>query len=177
MKKWGWLGALLLAMAGLSMCAKAYAEDTPKETHYYRLDFVVKEIGPDGKVVNARNYKTAISTGSGLSPVAVRTGTKLPVQTADKDSVIQIQYIDVGVNIDCRDAKETPDGLALKVSAEISSLAGSGSPGVGGSPIIRQNKWETATVVAPGKPTTILSSDDLDSKGKMEVELTATQIH
>jgi len=44
------------------------------------------------------------------------------------------------------------------------------------APIIRQNRWMAVATVAPGKPITLFSSDDIASKRKTEVELTATEI-
>ena len=140
------------------------------DAHFYRLDFVVKELGDDGKVVNSRTYLTTIST-DGLS--SLRTGTKIPLRTNDKG---EINYIDVGVNLDCQRVHESAEGLAMQISAEISSLAtpiGTGGP----SPIIRQNRWQATTVLPIGKPSIVFSSDNLENKGKMQVEVTATPMH
>jgi len=51
------------------------------EAHYYRLQFVLKEFGDDGRVVNSRTYDTNVATGGRFSQV--RTGTKIPVRTND----------------------------------------------------------------------------------------------
>ncbi len=45
-----------------------------------------------------------------------------------------------------------------------------------GEPVIRQNVWDSTVLVPIGKPTVVFSSDDLDSKGKMQVEVTATRV-
>jgi hypothetical protein len=42
--------------------------------------------------------------------------------------------------------------------------------------VIRQNKWDSSVLIPVGKPTLVFSADDLDSKGKMQVELTATKV-
>ena len=88
------------------------------DVHYYHLEFVLKELGDDGRVVNSRTYDTSVSS-SGKSS-SVRAGTKIPIRTNDKD---EIQYLDLGVNIDCDSTRETPQGLGLHISAEISSIA------------------------------------------------------
>ena len=142
------------------------------QAHYYHLEFVVKELGDDGKVVNGRTYRTTVSTDDKMS--SVRTGTRIPVHTNDKGG--DIQYLDVGVNIDCRQAHEIPAGLALQITAEISSLATPNPAGDISTPIIRQNHWQSATVLPLGKPTIVFSSDNLENKGRMQVEVTATPI-
>jgi hypothetical protein len=36
--------------------------------------------------------------------------------------------------------------------------------------------WDSIVLVTIGKPTVVFSSDDLDSKGKMQVEVTAARV-
>jgi hypothetical protein len=173
MRKIAILCLVLLTVPHFAPAASAQeAKAAAPEVHYYHLEFVVKELGEDGKVVNSRTYRSDISTAS-LS--SVRTGTRIPVPVSSKGGDDQIQYIDIGVNIDCNRAHETPEGLAMEITAEISSLA---TPGVAAptTPIIRQNKWMSSTVLPAGKPTIVFSSDNLESKGRMQVEVTATPI-
>lgn len=160
-----------LLSAALPLSAQETAAPAA-QVHYYHLEFVVKELGDDGKVVNSRTYRTTVSTDDKTS--SVRTGTRIPVHTNDKGG--DIQYLDVGVNIDCRQVHEIPAGLALQISAEISSLATPNSPSDVSLPIIRQNHWQSATVLPLGKPTIVFSSDNLENKGRMQVEVTATPI-
>jgi hypothetical protein len=47
---------------------------------------------------------------------------------------------------------------------------------VGNDPVIRQNKWDSTVLIPIGKPTVVFSSDDLDDRGKLQVELTATRM-
>jgi hypothetical protein len=140
------------------------------EQHYYHLEFVLKELGEDGHVVNSRTYNTSVSTDRSNS--YVRTGTKIPIRVNDKD----IQYLDVGVNIDCDMARETAQGLALQIKAEISSLANPPAGSESLTPIVRQNRWQSMTQLPIGKPTVIFSSDNLENKGRMQVVVTATQL-
>jgi hypothetical protein len=149
-----------------------------QETHaeapeaHYHLEFIVRELGEDGKVVNSRVYRTDMSTKS-LS--SIRTGTRIPVHVSSKEG--DIQYLDVGVNIDCNRAHETAQGLAMEITTEVSSLASPSGVAEPTTPIIRQNRWMSSTVVPFGKPTILFSSDNLENKGKLQVELTATPIH
>lgn len=171
MRKIAILCLVLLTVPNFAPAASAQeAKAVAPEVRYYHLEFVVKELGEDGKVVNSRTYRSDISTTS-LS--SVRTGTKSPIHVSSKEG--DVQYLDVGVNIDCKGAHETPEGLAMEITAEISSLA---TPGVATptTPIIRQNKWMSSTVLPAGKPTIVFSSDNLESKGRMQVEVTATPI-
>jgi hypothetical protein len=146
-----------------------FAESASDQEKYYHLDFVVKELD-GGKVVNARHYLTSMMTGRGDGGGCnIRTGSKVPVPVSGGST--QFTYIDVGVNIDCQRGQEIDGNLALGVVAEVSSAASSPNP-----PIIRQNKWNSRVIVPIGKATMVFSSDDLASKGQIQVELTATPI-
>jgi hypothetical protein len=175
MRKFVILLCLLAAIPALAQDAKSEAKDTRPEARFYHLGFVVKELDGQGKVVNTRSFRTDIST-TGLS--SLRTGTKIPVHagtTKDKDD--EIQYIDLGVNIDTNRAQETPQGLALEIKAEVSSLAGSSAASDASlPPVIRQNRWSSFTVLPIAKPVVVFSSDNVEGKGRMEVEVTATPI-
>ena len=170
--------ASLTLMAGTVRAQEAKAsENKPSETkpqtevHYYRLEFVLKELGEDGRVVNSRTYHTDVSTQPGRYS-QVRTGTKIPIRTNDKN---EIQYLDLGVNIDCDSVHETPQGVGLHISAEISSIANPTSGEIP-SPVVRQNRWSSEALLPVGKPTVVFSSDNLENKGRMQVEVTATAI-
>jgi hypothetical protein len=175
MRKIAILCLMLLAIS-IPVPAVSAQETTAAATQarYYHLEFVVKELGDDGKVVNSRLYRTTVSTGDKMS--SVRTGTRIPIHVGSKDGDVQVQYIDIGVNIDCNRARETPEGLAMEITAEISSLATPNPAGDASTPIIRQNHWQSATVLPFGKPTIVFSSDNLENKGRMQIEATATPI-
>lgn len=151
--------------------AEALASAPKTDAHYYHLEFVLKELGDDGRVVNSRSYHIDVQTeGRGSS---VRAGTKIPVRTNDKG---EFNYIDLGVNIDCNNARETSQGLALQISTEISSLANPSGGAEASTSVVRQNRWSSMALVPIGKPTVVFSSDNLENKGKMQVEVTATPI-
>ena len=167
---------ILLTLTLYPAPATAQESKTPEaaapkaDAHYYHLEFLLKELDDSGKVINSRTYDTNLATDGKFS--SVRAGTKIPVRTNDKD---EIQYLDLGVNIDCGSAHETPQGLGLHISAEISSIA-SPTSGEIPSPVVRQNRWQSMVLVPIGKPTVVFSSDNLENKGKMQVEVTATPI-
>ena len=168
---------------------KAFAQDTVKgpespkaaepPAHYYHLEFVVQETGSDGKPTNSRTYSGTVSTSRSDRGFSMRTGSRVPVVTGgpapdDKSMPVQYQYIDVGVSIDARDAREEGDKLALSLNADISSLAGTPSPL--GAGVIRQNKWQAGALVPIGKATVVFTSDVLDNKGGMQLVLTVTPV-
>ena len=193
-------------------------------------------------MVNSRAYSTMVSTEAsrGRDGGSIRAGTRIPIPLEGPDSEEpNMQYMDVGVNIDCKGVHLNNGQLALSVTAEVSTLAmdplrdGPGSvagnqpmtaplpsmergstaqkeapdgampppppppetrkgeplmrtppPGARTNimiasmraPVIRQNRWSAVASVSLGKPTTLFSSDDIASKRRMEVELTATEI-
>jgi hypothetical protein len=164
-------GAILLT-AGICSAQGEDAKPAAGQPKYFHLDFVVKELD-NGKVINARHYSTTTATGDGNLgyTCTMRSGSKVPVPQGGTIAAGQFTYIDVGVNIDCRSAKEIEGSLAIGVTAEISNAAPSSNP-----PLIRQTKWSSNVIVPIGKPTVIFSSDDVTTKGQMQLELTATAI-
>ncbi len=80
---------LLLLAPALTLHARA--QDTAKApeaakapeppTHYYRLEFVIQEVGSDGKPTNSRTYTTTVSTGRMDHYGAIRTGSRVPIIT------------------------------------------------------------------------------------------------
>jgi len=144
---------------------------------YYKADFLVKEVDAAGHIANTRSYSTVLLTDNSGSPKEIRSGDKFPVSTGtDEKGETKYQYIDIGVNIDCRLVHEVDQKLAASVTAEVSSVPGSTKIDATIEPLIRQFKWNADVLIAPGVPTTIFSSDDVGSKAKIQVEMTATPI-
>ncbi len=192
MKKADWASRVLVAIALMSCVVLPAFGQTPPgnpsaaqntfEHNYYHLVFVVKEIEA-GKVINSRNYFMSIGTVensyNGSLARSLRTGTKVPVGAEPG----KISYVDIGVNIDCRNVVDLGDRMAMDLSAEISSLQKEAEDrnkpqivGEGPTPLIQQNKWNSQVVVLLGKPTVVFSSDEVTSKRTIELELTATEI-
>ena len=172
------LPLLALTMApGSGFAQNQEAPKTPEPQKFYRLEFVVKEV-EGGKVLNARTYSTTVAADAKeLGPTSIRTGARVAYQTATAAAgdIKSFQYLDIGVNIDCRAIRETERALSLYVSADISSVpSDAATPMV--APTIRQNRWSSLTIVPLKKPTLIFSSDDPTSKRQMQLELTATPI-
>jgi hypothetical protein len=170
------LPLLALTMApGSGFAQSQDASKTLESQKFYKLEFVVKEV-EGGKVLNTRSYSTTVSADTkDPGPTSIRAGGKVLYQTTPGDSK-NFQYVDIGVNIDCRAIKEVERGLSLYVSASISSVP-SDPAAPAAAPTIRQNSWSSVTIVPLKKPTLIFSSDDLTSKRQMQLELTATPIN
>lgn len=165
--------------------APAASKAAEPAVHFYRLDLVVRELGEDGKPVNSRSYSCTVSTARGESD-SVRIGSKVPVATGSPSSVVagpivsvQFTYRDVGVNFDASGVREIGNKLAMKFDAEINSLGSSmrlgGANGIE-EPVTRENRWQAQVLIPIGKSTVVFTSDDLDSKGSMEVLVTATPL-
>ena len=99
--------------------------------HFYHLHFAVEELNAAEKVTNTRNYDETIATADGVHPVGdqqIKTGSRVPIATGSYGSNpssanTQFQYIDLGVNVDVRDASEHGNMLGLRLKVEISSIA------------------------------------------------------
>ncbi len=158
---------LLTAAASGQTNPAASPAEQPK---FYNLEFQVKEVEA-GKVVNGRSYYLMISTES--NPAQLRTGGKMAYAMGGPG---QFNFFDVGVNIDCRSARERGGELALMINADISSVLPTPEGVTNAPPMIRQNRWGSNVIVPLRKPTVIFSSDDSSGKRKMQLELTATPI-
>lgn len=180
-----------------AMVLRAAAQDTAKEpetpkaaeapVHFYHLEYVIQELGNDGKPTNSRTYSTIVGTERRFS--AIRTGSRIPIVTGamhgpngeakQAELEYQYQYIDVGVNIDTQNAREVGSRLAIDLKAEVTALADSprsSGSGLVDDPVIRQNTWQASVLVPIGKPTVVFSSDATDSKGGMHFVVTATPL-
>ena len=138
----------------------APAQDAAK---FFHLDFVVKELD-DTKIVSARKYSMFTTTDEKLRGGSIRTGNKVSFNNGQN-------FVDVGVNIDVQLAREVNGQLVLMLVADISSI-----PSDASLALVRQNKWVAAVTVPFGKATTLFSSDDQNSKRKMQLEVTATSV-
>lgn len=166
----------MLAVA-LMLTGVSSAQDNEKKTSadaaraeksawsFYKLELVVREM--DGtKVINTRNYTLTQRVGDWGQ---LRVGSRLPISDANH----QLQYFDVGLNLDSR-VQERDDVLAFDWRMELSSVAP--EAGANGNPIIRNVKSNGQAMLAQGKPVTMTSVDDLNSTHKFVFEVTATRV-
>lgn len=144
----------------------------------YRLDFVIKELN-EGKIINTREYSMIVEASDHRGPGkgVVKSGDRVPVATGSKGGDTQIQYIDIGANIDAQlFALDT--GLILNSSIEISAIAASETQSAQSlpDPVIRQVRSETQAEIFPGKANQIASLDDTASKHRFVIEVTPTKL-
>ncbi len=140
----------------------------------YRLDFVLSE-WVDGKKVNSRNSSVLAQTDGRMNKL--RSGARYPVSTQNEQKNTQIQYLDFGVNIDCR-LDEQDGGVRLIATVESSSAswpAPDSAHTPPGLPIITQMRSEISTSVHVGKPTMVSSMDDPATKHTFQIDVTATR--
>jgi hypothetical protein len=148
--------------------SKTAIAQQPAPKHYYKINFVLRETD-EGKVLNQRIFSMEISAeapranGVPLEWWNMRSGTRVPV-SGSKD----VNYIDVGVNLDVR-AEEVAEGLQMQITSEISSV---GTESVGSAPAIRQVKVRSAVLAPIGKATVVFTADDPASKHRFELEVT-----
>jgi hypothetical protein len=173
------------AAAGVQQANKPADPGSRPETaaapaHFYRLDFVLKELDATGKPTNSRSFSTIVST-AGARAGSFSVGTKVPIVTGtqsskDNPDAIQFQYIDVGVKIEARNVHEDGRHLAFYLKAELSSMAEPKVIGGVSEPVLHQNVWDGDVLIPFGKPTVAFQSDSLDSKGSMQIEVTASPV-
>ena len=164
------VAAVVLLPAGIR--AQEKAPETPL-THY-KLTYRLLEVGEDGKITNSRVYATIIGAGGDSAPAKIRTGDKFPIPVGTNGT--DIQYQDIGTDIDTFHPRIHDRQLSLQVSAALSSVAKTAPSLVPKVPILRQTRWESSVVVTVDKPTIIFTSDNTSDTGKTELELTATEI-
>lgn len=160
-----------LALAAMPCFGQSEEKKASDDIHYFRLDFVIKEIEA-GKVVTARNYTTTVSNRVSENS-SIRTGDKVPITTSPSG---QYTFFDVGVNIDSRVLRVLDERLVLFVSADITSVVTTSGAGASLPPVVRQNRWSANAVVPLKKATTIFSADGASEKRQMQLEVTATPI-
>lgn len=175
-------------LAALTWSSQSQAQNEPKPpestraaelpAHYYHLELVVQELGKDGKPTNSRTYTTTVSTDL-RETASIRTESRIPIITgaygSGPENNVQYQYQDVGVKIDAQRVHEIGHQLSLDLTADITSVAENSDSRLH-APIIRQNKWQAIVLMPVGKPAVVFTADALDSKGSMQLVVTATPI-
>ena len=134
----------------------------------YKVDVLLSE-NEGAKRINTRAYTFVVESGR---TIRLRQGLRVPIMAGG--NVPQIQYMDVGLGIDCEVA-EVENGVRVNVSVDESSLA-SEPPGAGGHPVTRQFKSGGMAVIPLGKQTLLSSVEELDSKKRVDIEATVNKL-
>lgn len=168
--------ALTLVAAGVAQepSTKKESSDTRPQQKIYKVNFLIYEL-EDGKRINERSYSLPVKTQEGR-PSTIKVGDRLPIMAKEG----QTQYFDVGLSIDCN-VNEQADKVIVSSNIEISSIispeqAGTEVPHAGGNPVVRRVWQYFMALVTPGKPTLVTSIDDINSKKRLQVEVTATRL-
>ncbi|HEU5234343.1 MAG TPA: hypothetical protein VFU50_15890 [Terriglobales bacterium] len=147
-------------------------QKTPPATQsnsVYRLEYVFSEI-QNGKKVNSRAYTMVVRTGERGS---IRLGSRVPVPTANQ----QYQYVDLGVNIDCRVEHDADAAVVLVTNSQVSSVPpDQPSENRNLPPIIRNTQIQAESIVPLEKRTLVGSADQVDGTGRFDLEVTATKL-
>ena len=145
---------------------------------YFRLNFAIFEL-EDGKRVNQREYSMIVATAPDSRPVSLKSATRVPIVTSDKNGDKQFTYLDAGLDIRCLSVREVAGKLVANCDVMISNIV----PVEKGSemrndigPVIRTTNSSAWAVLVPGKPSVVSTSDDINSKKRIQVEMTATRI-
>lgn len=168
----------LLLVLGL-LSAIGTAQDAPRHIQkVYKVVFLIYEM-EDGKKINERTYTLPVNTVDGNTrDGSIRVGTRVPIETGSKSGDTMVQYIDVGLDLDCNVTEQQDKFIVhgnLTLSSLVSPEQGTDLKG-GGMPVLRQIKQSFTSLVSPGKPTLVTTMDDINSKKRMQVEVTATRL-
>lgn len=149
-------------LAILLLASSSRAEQPAPPTKFFKLDFVLQEL--DGtKVINSREY--SVTEGEG-TPGSIRARAQVPTKT---------NTVDIGTNLDISQLHGTENGLTLTVGANITTLPLDPVPD-SVFPMIRVNMWSGSVLIPLRKPVVLFSSDDVSSKHKLQLVLTATPV-
>lgn len=175
--KMKWMFAVTLFCLGMmTISAQQKEEPAQRVLRGYKVDYALVEM-QDGKRVNTRNYTVLVEEEErgNYSPASIRVGTRVPVNVGGKDGQPSLQYMDVGLNIDCRIKPRGTDRASVESTIEIANFVSDDqmrSP----NPVIRSNRSRVTAVVVLGKKTTVASYDDINSTRSTVVEVTVTQL-
>lgn len=160
----------------LGLATVLVAQESPKAAvqKIYKVSFLIYEV-EDGKKINERTYVLPVnSVDNKPHDSTIRVGTRVPVVS----SGTQIQYLDVGLTIDCN-VTEQADKFIVHTNIEMSSFAlpeQGADPRSGGNPVLRNVRQTVTTMVSPAKAAPLTSIDDVNSKKRLQVEVTVTRI-
>ena len=142
----------------------------------YRLTYTITTTEP-GKPPSTQRFSFIVSPGE---KTILKQGSRVPILTgANREQsalTSQVQYLDVGLNIDAM-VEGSPDDLRLRTKVEQSSLTDERS-GIGvPDPVIRQTDFQTDVLLSQNKPLSIGSLDIPGSTRHQEVAVIAELVH
>jgi hypothetical protein len=162
----------LAALASLALLgAPARADDAPKPERprsSFRIDYALFEV-ESGKRANERAFTLTVNEGSHGQ---LRSGTRVPITVGDKG----VQYMDVGLKLSGRVLEREGD-VTFEGEIEMSTFALPEQATEGkGNPVVRTVTETVSTRPVLGKPAVVSSLDDLNSRKRLQVEVTVTRL-
>lgn len=152
---------------------EAAEQDVKQPDSFYKLTFTIFEL-EDGKRTNQREY-SMISRSNDGRPATLRSSTRVPIYAEEK----KIQYIDAGLDIRCFAPREIGGKIAANCELNISNFVAqeqaTDARNTAG-PVMRTTNASTWALLTAGKPMVISTIDDVNSKKRIQIEMTATRI-
>ena len=168
------IGVALLAQPAAAQESKesrpaASRPEKPAGTTTYKLDFTLTEL-EDSTRVNSRSYSLLLEEDAWGR---TRIGTRVPINLGEGKG---IQYMDVGFSLDASFNQREND-LRLELRLEVNSFVpAEGEAARPREPVLRSMRNELAATIIPGKPTLLTTVDELGSRCRFQVEVTATRV-
>ena len=167
----------VLILAGIVLALPAAAQESKPASAKpekpapvtYKLDFTLIELEENTRV-NSRNYSLLVEEQAWGR---TRIGTRVPVNMGEGKG---IQYMDVGFSLDTRLDQREGD-LRLELRLEINSFVPvEGETTRFREPVLRSMRSELAASILPGKATLLTTVDELGSRRRVQLEVTATRV-
>ncbi|MBN9657182.1 MAG: hypothetical protein J0H49_03335 [Acidobacteria bacterium] len=171
-----------LILCALCVWGVAAAQERPDPVSY-RVDFQFRDVA-DKSSSAVRRYSLIVDpSGTGI----LRLGQRVPYATAVSQGggggsapavATQIQYADIGVNIDCR-LRETGAKVTMTSNLEISTLipAEKTAAASAQAPTVGSMRFAVGAALTLGKSTTIASIDDPVTQRKFDLDATVTKLN
>ena len=157
----------------------------PTEPTVYKVEFIIHD-GSDAAAKAGRRYTILIETGGkgtfrAGNRVPYATGSLQPGPSAPGVSPLvatQYQYVDTGVNIDCR-LRDSSGKVSLNADIDVSTVvqrdqrAAANPP----NPTVASIRIGVNAVLSAGKPTLVASIDDPVTMRKFDVEARVIKVN
>lgn len=170
------LSKLVVYFVGVLSGTALFAQESkPQAAGTYKLDYVFSEM-QDNKRLNARSYTVIVRL---LEKGLIKIGSRVPIITGSaKEGGTQIQYLDIGMSLECRVGAESDSGIDLMTNVDTSTLVTTGQTQENrtGDPVIRQVKYQENNTVPLGKQTLLGSADEVDGTRRLQIEVTVTKV-
>ena len=161
----------ILATADELKLAQKILSDLDRARTIYRLTYSISET-ESGKSTGKQHYSLIAVSGGKAN---FKLGNRVPIVTGTVEAAgaghnSQVQYVDVGLNIEAS-LEGYLDGLRLRTKVEESSLAEDKSSLGGQDPVFHQAVLEDTSPLAQGKPLVLGSLDIPGSSRRLEIEV------